>query len=104
VLGRCHAALGQQTLSVVAFDAAIALAKRGHFVLLEALTIRGRALVGREQGGWHDDGVSNPGSGILHDPGSGLHWSERTGRQQLVEVMERMTGPREPLEKLLHLR
>jgi hypothetical protein len=96
VLGRCHAALGQQTLSVVAFDAAIALAKRGHFVLSEALTIRGRALVGREQGGGHDDGVSSPESG--------LHWSERTGRQQLAEVMVRMTGPREPLEKLLHLR
>jgi hypothetical protein len=95
VLGRCHAALGQQTLSVAAFDAAIALAKRGHFVLSEALTIRGRALVGREQGG-HDDGVSGPGSG--------LRWSERTGRQQLAEVMVRMTGPREPLEKLLHLR
>jgi hypothetical protein len=30
-----------------------------------------------------------------------LHWDEREGKQQLSEVMERMQGPREPLERLL---
>jgi hypothetical protein len=82
VLGRCHAALGQHALSVSAFDAAIVLAKRGRFLLSEALTIRGRALVGRESG-------------------SRLHWDEHTRKHQLAEVMGRMQGPREPLEQLL---
>jgi hypothetical protein len=72
---------------VSAFDAAIELAKRGRFLLSEALSIRGRVLAGQEsQGG---------GSG------SGLHWDEREGKQRLVEVMGRMQGPPEPLERLL---
>ena len=82
VLGRCHAALGQHALSVSAFDAAIVLAKRGRFLLSEALVIRGRALAGRESG-------------------SRLHWDEHTSKHQLAEVMGRMQGPREPLEQLL---
>ena len=86
VLGRCHAALGEHALSVSAFDAAIELAKRGRFLLSEALSIRGRVLAGQEsQGG---------GSGS----GSGLHWDEREGKQRLAEMMGRMQGPREPLE------
>jgi hypothetical protein len=72
---------------VSAFDAAIELAKRGRFLLSEALLIRGRVIAGHEsQGG---------GSG------SGLHWDEREGGQRLAEMMGRMQGPREPLEQLL---
>jgi hypothetical protein len=85
VIGRCHAALGEHTLSVSAFDAAIELARRGRFLLSEALTIRDRALAGQGAGG------------------DGLHWDEPTGKQQLAEVMGRMQGPREPLEVLLGL-
>jgi hypothetical protein len=87
VIGRCHAALGEHALSVAAFDAAIALARRVRFLLSEALAIRGRALAGRA------------GEGI--GGGSGLHWDEREGKQQLSEVIGRMQGPREPLERLL---
>jgi hypothetical protein len=72
---------------VSAFDAAIDLAKRGRFLLSEALSIRGRVLAGQEsQGG---------GSG------SGLYWDEREGKQRLTEMMGRMQGPAEPLEQLL---
>jgi hypothetical protein len=67
---------------VSAFDASIVLAKRGRFLLSEALVIRGRALAGRESG-------------------SKLHWDEQTSKYQLAEVMGRMQGPREPLERLL---
>jgi hypothetical protein len=87
VIGRCHAALGEHALSVAAFDAAIELARRGRFLLAEALTIRGRALAGRA-----GEGVGG---------GSGLHWDEREGKQQLSEVTGRMQGAREPLERLL---
>jgi hypothetical protein len=87
VLGQCHAALGEHALSVSAFDAAIELARRGRFLLSEALAIRGRALARRA------------GKGI--GGGSGLHWDEHEGKQRLSEVMGRMQGPREPLERLL---
>jgi hypothetical protein len=87
VIGRCHAALGEHALSVAAFDAAIELARRGRFLLSEALVIRGRALVGRAGGGIGG--------------GNGLHWDEREGKQQLSEVAGRMQGAREPLERLL---
>ena len=87
MIGRCHAALGEHALSVAAFDAAIELAKRGRFLLSEALAIRGRALAGRAGGG--------------AGGGSGLHWDEREGKQQLSEVAGRMQGAREPLERLL---
>jgi hypothetical protein len=91
VLGRCHVALGQHTLSVSAFDAAISLAKRGRFLLSEALTVRGRAQAWRGKG-------CDSGSAV---GGSGLHWDEHTGKQRLEEVMGRMQGAREPLELLL---
>ena len=85
--GELAKALGEHALSVAAFDAAIELARRGRFLLSEALTIRGRALAGRA-----GEGVGG---------GSGLHWDEREGKQQLSEVTGRMQGPREPLERLL---
>jgi hypothetical protein len=83
VLGRCHAALGQHMLSVSAFDAAIDLARSRKLLLSEALSVRGRvaAYNGAE--------------------GSGLHWDEEVGRQRLMEVMGRMQGPREALERAL---
>jgi hypothetical protein len=86
VLGRCHAALGQHMLSVSAFDAAIDLARSRQLLLSEALSVRGRAAAGRNGAG-----------------DSGLHWDEETGRQQLAEVMGRMQGPREALERALAL-
>ena len=66
-----------------AFDAAIELAKRGRFLLSEALLIRDRALAGR-----------GTGKGTMH-------WDEQKGEQRLAEVMGRMQGGREPLELLL---
>jgi hypothetical protein len=84
VLGRCHAALGQHMLSVSAFDAAIGLARSGKLLLSEALAVRGRAAAGRNGAG-----------------GSGLHWDEETGKQRLVEVMSRMQGPKEALERVM---
>ena len=85
VIGRCHAALGEHALSVSAFDAAIELARRGRFLLSEALVIRDRALAGQVVGE------------------NELHWDEREGKQRLAEVMGRMQGPRNPLEMLLGL-
>jgi hypothetical protein len=71
---------------VSAFDAAIELAKRGRFLLSEALLIRDRALAGQGAGK------------------GGMHWDEQTGKQRLAEVMGRMQGPREPLELLLAIK
>jgi hypothetical protein len=76
--------MGQHTLSVAAFDAAIDLAKSKRFLLSEALSVRGRVLVAK-------------GSGEGH----GCHWDEHMQKQQLEEVMGRMQGPRELLEKLM---
>jgi hypothetical protein len=73
VLGRCHAMLGQHTLSVSAFDAAIELAQSRKLLLSEALSVRGRAATGR-------NGAE----------GNGLHWNEEMGKQRLAEVMERV--------------
>jgi hypothetical protein len=86
VLGRCHAALGQHMLSVSAFDAAIELARSRKLLLSEVLSVRGRAAAGRNGAG-----------------GGGLHWNEETGKQRLVEVIDRMQGPREALERALFL-
>jgi hypothetical protein len=86
VLGRCHAALGQHMLSVSAFDAAIELAQSRKLLLSEALSVRGRAAAGRNEAG-----------------GSGLHWDKETGKQRLAEVMGRMQGSRELLERALPL-
>jgi hypothetical protein len=86
LLGRCHAALGQHMLSVSAFDVAIELAQSRKLLLSEALSVRGRAAEGR-------NGVG----------GGRLHWDEETGKQRLAEVMGRMQGPREALERALLL-
>jgi hypothetical protein len=86
VLGRCHAALGQHMLSVSALDAAIELAQSRKLLLSEALSVRGRAAIGRNRAG-----------------GGGLHWDEETGKQQLAEVMGRMQAPREALQRALVL-
>jgi hypothetical protein len=86
VLGGCHAALGQHMLSVSAFDAAIGLARSGKLLLSEALAVRGRAAAGRNGGG-----------------GGGLHWDDETGKQRLAEVMGRMQGPKEAMERTLLL-
>jgi hypothetical protein len=51
VLGRCHAVLGQDMLSVSAFDAAIELAQSRKLLLSEALSVRGRAAAGRNGAG-----------------------------------------------------
>jgi hypothetical protein len=53
-------------------------------LLSEALSVRGRVLVAK-------------GSGEGH----GCHWDEHMQKQQLEEVMGRMQGPRELLEKLM---
>jgi hypothetical protein len=86
VLGRCHAALGQHTLSVSAFNAAIELAQSRKLLLSEALSVRGRAVEGRNGAG-----------------GGGLHWDEEMGKQRLAEVIGRMQGPQEALERALLL-
>jgi hypothetical protein len=83
VLGRCHAALGQHVLSVSAFDAAIDLARSRKLLLSEALSVRGRV------------------AACIGAGGSGLHWDKEVGRQRLAEVMGRMQGPREALERAL---
>jgi hypothetical protein len=84
VLGRCHAALGQHTLSVSAFDAAIDLARSRKLLLSEVLSVRGRAAAGQKWAG-----------------NSRLHWDVAMGRQRSSEVMGRMQGPREALEMAL---
>jgi hypothetical protein len=66
--------------------AAIDLARSGKLLLSEALSVRGRAVAGKSGAG-----------------GSGLHWDEDMGKQRLVEVMGRMQGPREVLERVLGL-
>jgi hypothetical protein len=73
-------------LSVSAFDAAIDLARSRKLLLSEVLSVRGRAASGRNEAG-----------------NSGLHWDEDTGRRRLAEVMGRMQGPREALERALVL-
>jgi hypothetical protein len=82
--------MGEHTLSIAAFDAAIELAKSRGFLWSEALSVRGRVLVGK-------GGRGGGGSG----GGSGLHWDEYTGKHRVAEVMGRMQGSRERLEKIL---
>ena len=74
LLGRCHAALGEHSLSLSALDAALEVAKAAELLYSEALTVRERALTGN---------------------GSG------TGKERLVEVMGRMAGDKQLHEKLL---
>ena len=110
VLGRVHAALGDHSLSTSAFDASLAVARTGRYLLQvrgeashhlptpfspslcwfihcnqECLAVRGRALAGR--------GAPEGASG---------HWSEREGRQRVAEVVGRVeAGSREALEAAL---
>jgi hypothetical protein len=89
VLGRCHSAMGQLVLSVTVFDAAIELAKCGKLLLSEALAVRGRALAGHQCMG--------------DAAGSGLHWDNESGNQRMAEVLGRMQGGQESLERAFHL-
>jgi hypothetical protein len=73
-------------LSVSAFDAAIDLARSRKLLLSEALSVRGRAVAGKNGAG-----------------GSRLHWDGEMGKQRLAEVVGRMQGPREVLERALGL-
>ena len=86
LLGRCHAALGDHTLSVAALDAALQVTRMGELLFSECLTVRARALVGKAAGG------GSP------------HWSGYTAKQRLLEVMGRMESSesnRALAEKLL---
>jgi hypothetical protein len=74
---------------VSAFDAAIELARRGRGrfrLLLEALARRGRARAGE----------AGEGSG----GGRGLHWDYYGGEGRMSEMVGRMQGPRDQLERL----
>jgi hypothetical protein len=79
--------LQEHALSVSAFDAAAELAKRGRFLLSELLTVRCRVRAGEASDG--------------NGSGSRLHWDEFTRKKRLAEVVGRMQGPREPLDRLL---
>ena len=72
MLGRCHAALGQNELACSAFDASIELARTGRLLMSEALGVRGRWLAGRGPAG------------------VGGQWDDATGRARLGEVVGRM--------------
>ena len=87
LLGRCHAALGEDTLSVVALDAALEAARTGGFLLSEALCVKEKALLGR--------------AAACTGGGSRPHWEEQMGKRRLSEVMGRMIGSKALLEKLL---
>ena len=78
MLGRCHAALGQNELSAAAFDASINLARTGRLLMSEALGVRGRLVAGRGAGA---------GAGAA---GACGQWDEATGRARLAEVVGRM--------------
>ena len=78
VLARCHVALGQESLSIAAFDAAAALSKSAGFKLSETLSIRERVKQGKV--------------------GGATHWE--VGRRQLDEVVKRMKGPPALMERL----
>ena len=79
VLGRCHAKLGQHSLSVSAFEAASRLAEEGRYLLSSVLTARARAVAGKKVSG-------------AAGAAAGGHWSEAEGRQRLAEAVERMAG------------
>ena len=72
VLGRCHAKLGQHSLSTAAFDAALELAREGRYVWSEMATARARAQAGRDANG------------------VGEHWSVYEGRERMAAVAGRM--------------
>ena len=74
ILGRCHAALGEHSLSAAAFDSAAKMEKTAQYVYSDCLTTRARAIAGKRAGG-----------------ASG-HWDEATGRERIQEVLGRMAG------------
>ena len=89
ILGRCHLALGQGGLSAAALDSAVQLGRERKLLLSEALSIRARA--------WGSaDAPSEAGAAR-----GGLVWTEQTGKERLREVMGRMQGDQQLLEKLL---
>ena len=73
MLGRCHTARGEHSLSAAAYDAALQLATEGRLLTSEASVTAGRALAGIKAGS-----------------ASAQHWSEREGRQRLAAVVGRM--------------
>ena len=78
-LGRCHAALGQHTLSVAALDAALEQAQMGRRLVAEYLAVKLRAGLGREAGG------------------AAGHWNAHAGAQRVAEVVGRLQGDRQQL-------
>ena len=82
VLGRCHAKLGQHSLSVAAFESASSLAEEGRYLVSAVMAVRARAVAGREAGG----------SGSAGGPAAGGHWSEAAGKQRVAEAVGRMVG------------
>ena len=77
VLGRCHAKLGQHSLSVAALESATQLADEGRYLVSSVMSVRARAATGMEAGG------AGAAAG---------HWSEATGKQRLAEAVGRMVG------------
>ena len=92
LLGRAHAARGEHALACAALEAALQTAKCGALLYSEALVVRQAALLGKAaQAHAMTDG--RDGSGSMQN------WAEQTGR--LTEVMGRMRGDKQLLEKLL---
>ena len=89
VLGRCHAKLGQHSLSVAAFESSTQLAEEGRYLLSSVMSVRARAATGIEAG--------SAGAGAAAG-----HWSEATGKQRLADAVERMvgTGPGKAQERV----
>ena len=81
--------MGEHTLSCAAIDAALDATKTAKLLLSESLTARARVLVGRAA------------ATAAAEEGSGPHWGDSVGKQRLSEVMGRMGGDKQLLEKLL---
>ena len=90
VAGRCHAALGQLSLSAAALDAALELARGGEHILSEALAVRARARVGE---------LTRAAAGDRGDSSS-VQWSAAEARRRMEEVMGRMQGDQALHERL----
>ena len=85
LLGRCHAAQGNDTLACAALDAALEGSRSGELLFSESLSVKERQKLGSASGG----------------SSSGPHWSAEMGRERVLEVMGRMTDSTQLLEKLL---
>ena len=88
MLGRCHQALGQHMLSAAALDSGMQVATAAELLFSEAMVVRERALLGRAAA------AGNASNG-------GPHWAKDVGKQRLSEMMGRMAGDKQLLEKLL---